>query len=31
MMGGGKWASNPKYASEVIGVYDRMIAAVGSS
>jgi uncharacterized protein YlxW (UPF0749 family) len=31
MMGNGKWASNPKYASEVIGVYDRMISAAAGS
>jgi uncharacterized protein YlxW (UPF0749 family) len=30
-MGGGRWASNPKYASDVIGVYDRMIAGVAGS
>jgi Mannosyl-glycoprotein endo-beta-N-acetylglucosaminidase len=29
MMGGGKWATDPSYASKVIGVYDRMIAAAG--
>lgn len=31
MMGGGKWATDPNYASKVIGVYDRMIAAAGGS
>jgi predicted nucleic acid-binding Zn-ribbon protein len=30
-MGNGKWASNPNYASEVMGIYDRMIAAAEGS
>jgi uncharacterized protein YlxW (UPF0749 family) len=30
-MGNGKWATNPNYASEVLGTYDRMIAAAGGS
>ncbi len=31
MMGSGRWASNPNYASEVIGIYDRMITAAEGS
>jgi flagellum-specific peptidoglycan hydrolase FlgJ len=26
MMGHGNWATDPNYASKVIGVYNRMIA-----
>ena len=31
MMGSGRWASNPKYASEVLGTYDKMITAAEGS
>ena len=30
MMGHGNWATDPNYASKVIGVYNRMIASRGS-
>jgi flagellum-specific peptidoglycan hydrolase FlgJ len=30
MMGHGNWATDPSYASKVIGVYNRMIAARSS-
>jgi hypothetical protein len=31
MMGHGNWAANPKYASDVLGTYDRMTASAGGS
>jgi hypothetical protein len=31
MMGHGNWAANPKYASDVLGTYDRMVASAGGS